>query len=140
MTYGWIWIALIIVCAVLEFFTRKNVAIWFIPSAIAALVIDLFYANILLQLAVCLVPALVAIILSELVFRKSGEVSALGFESVIGERCVVVERIDTFAGCGEVKVNGQVWSARGVLDDDTYEEGAILRIVAIEGVKLICRK
>ena len=140
MTYGWIWIAVIVIAAAIELFTRKNIAIWFIPSAVVSLIIDFFVPNLPLQIAIAVIPALVGVIIYLFVFKRSSAVAALGFESVIGERCVVVERIDTFAGCGEVKVNGQVWSARGVLDDDTYEEGATLRIVAIEGVKLICRK
>ena len=61
-------------------------------------------------------------------------------DGVVGERCLVVERIDNYAGCGEVKVKGQVWSARGVLDDDVFEEGETLKIVAVEGAKLVCKK
>ena len=140
MTYGWIWIAVIAIAAVVELFTRKNIAVWFIPSALVALIIDFFVPNLLLQIAVALIPAVIGVLLYVFLFKRNASAANLGFETVIGERCVVVERIDTFAGCGEVKVNGQVWSARGVLDDDTYEEGVTLRIVAIEGVKLICRK
>ena len=140
MTYGWIWIAVIAIAAVVELFTRKNIAVWFIPSALVALIIDFFVPNLLLQITVALIPAVIGVLLYVFLFKRNASAANLGFETVIGERCVVVERIDTFAGCGEVKVNGQVWSARGVLDDDTYEEGVTLRIVAIEGVKLICRK
>ena len=61
-------------------------------------------------------------------------------DGIVGERCVVVERIDNNAGCGEVRVKGQVWSARGVLENDVFSEGESLKIVAIEGAKLICRK
>lgn len=64
----------------------------------------------------------------------------VSLESVIGERCIVTERIDNYAGCGQVKVNGQGWSARGAYDEDTFEVGESLRVVAIEGVKLICKK
>ena len=64
----------------------------------------------------------------------------VSLESVVGEKCVVTERIDNFAGCGQVKVNGQGWSARGAYDDDTFEVGESLRVVAIEGVKLICKR
>ena len=64
----------------------------------------------------------------------------VSLESVIGEKCIVTERIDNFAGCGQVKVNGQGWSARGAYDDDSFEVGEILMVVAIEGVKLICKK
>ena len=61
-------------------------------------------------------------------------------DGIVGERCVVVERIDNNAGCGEVRVKGQVWSARSVLENDVFSEGETLKIVAIEGAKLICRK
>ena len=64
----------------------------------------------------------------------------VSLESVIGERCVVTERIDNFSGCGQVKVNGQGWSARGAYENDTFEVGESLMVVAIEGVKLICKK
>lgn len=60
--------------------------------------------------------------------------------TIVGERCVVTERINNFAGCGEAKVKGQIWAARGVSDDSVFEVGEVLHIVAIEGVKLICKK
>jgi membrane protein implicated in regulation of membrane protease activity len=61
-------------------------------------------------------------------------------EAIIGERCVVTEKIDNYIGCGQVKIKGQIWSARGVGDDDVFESGEILHVVAIEGVKVICKK
>ena len=61
-------------------------------------------------------------------------------EGIVGKRCIVIEKIDTFAGCGQVKVNGQSWSARGTFDDDIFEIGETLSIVAVEGVRLICVK
>ena len=61
-------------------------------------------------------------------------------DSIVGEKCVVTEKIDNFAGCGQIKVKGQLWSARGFFDDDVFECGESLRIVAIEGVKAVCKK
>ena len=61
-------------------------------------------------------------------------------EAIVGEKCVVTDRIDNTAGCGQVKVNGQSWSARGAYEGDIFDVGETLRVVAIEGVKLICRK
>ena len=61
-------------------------------------------------------------------------------DAIIGEKCVVTEKIDNYAGCGEVKVAGQIWAARGAFDDDVFEAGTVLHIVAIEGVKLICKE
>ncbi len=61
-------------------------------------------------------------------------------DTIVGQKCVVTETIDNFAGCGQVKVKGQFWSARGLFDDDVFESGEVLRIIAIEGVKAVCRK
>ena len=61
-------------------------------------------------------------------------------DGIVGERCIVTERIDNYAGCGQVKVKGQIWSARGVLENDVFFEGENLKIVAIEGAKLVCKK
>ena len=69
--------------------------------------------------------------------RNDGEIS---LESIIGSRCVVIDKVNTFAGSGIVKVNGTMWAARGAFDDDVFEVGESLRVVAIEGVKLICKK
>ena len=61
-------------------------------------------------------------------------------DGIVGERCVVTEQIDNYAGCGQVRVKGQVWSARGVMEGDVFSEGETLKIVAIEGAKLVCKK
>ena len=71
---------------------------------------------------------------------RKNDSADVSLESVIGEKCLVTERIDNFAGCGQVKVNGQGWSARGAYDNDVFEVGESLMVVAIEGVKLICKK
>ena len=68
----------------------------------------------------------------------TGKVATI--DTIVGERCVVTETIDNFAGCGQVRVKGQLWSARGFFEDDVYERGESLRIVAIEGVRAVCRK
>lgn len=71
--------------------------------------------------------------------RKNSKIS-IGLDNIVGERCVVTETVDNYVGCGLVKVKGQVWAARGVGDDDVFEVGETLSVVAIEGVKLICKK
>ena len=39
-----------------------------------------------------------------------------------------------------MRVNGQEWAARLVNEDDVAQIGETLKIVAIEGPKLICKK
>lgn len=72
--------------------------------------------------------------------KKNGFDKEFTPENIVGKKCTVVEMIDNFAGCGQVKVNGQGWSARAARDEDIFEVGDTLTIVAIEGVRLICVK
>lgn len=90
-----------------------------------------------------LIPVIIFLfIIIKFVFLKKGAgvEARTNLDAVIGEKCVVTEKIDNFAGCGQACVNGQEWSARGAAEDDVFEKGEILKIVAIEGVKLICKK
>ena len=141
MEYGWIWVALIAIAIVIEILTDQLIAIWFVPGAVVAIVIDFFGVDILWQIAVMLVVSAIGIFISHKFLRKHlKSVAKTNIEAIIGEKCVVTEKIDNFAGVGQVKIKGQIWSARGVEENAVFEPGEILSIVAIEGVKLICKK
>ena len=77
---------------------------------------------------------------ANLVKKLGSKIIKTNIESIIGERCVVTEKIDNYIGCGQVKIKGQIWSARGVEEDSVFDEGEVLHVVAIEGVKVICKK
>ena len=137
MIYGWIWIALIVIFAALAVLTRKNIFVSIAIGALPSLIMDVFAADLIFQGIVFVAAALVCLIV---IGKRPGVKSGDGVDSVVGMRCVVVERIDSEAGCGQVMVNGQSWSARAVDETVTYEEGETLKVLAIEGVKLICVK
>lgn len=142
MVYGWIWIAVIVIAVIVEAVTEQMVSIWFVPAAIIATILDFVNVTIIWQVVVFLVVSIIGIILAKkfLFTFKRTEDHKTNIETIIGDKCVVTEKIDNYAGCGQAKVRGQVWSARSVNDEETFEEGELLRIVAIEGVKLICKK
>lgn len=60
-------------------------------------------------------------------------------EELIGEVATVTGRIDNLGGRGEVTLDGQAWAARSVTEEECFEEGDRVRIVAVEGAKMICR-
>ena len=140
MIYGWYFIAVIILALIIELFTKQHFAIWFVPGAVFATAIDFFYPELLLEIVVCLGVAAVGIILSKFVFNKTKGDVRTNIDAIIGEKCVVTEKIDNFAGCGQARVGSQIWSARGSSETDSFEVGEVLSVVAIEGVKLICKK
>lgn len=142
MVWGWMWIAVIVIAIVIEAFTDQLLSIWFVPAAIVATILDFVAVDIVWQVLVFLVVSLVGIFVIRrfLAKFKQDRSHKTNIEAIVGERCVVTERIDSFAGCGQAKVKGQIWSARGIGVDDVFEVGEILQVVAIEGVKLICKK
>jgi len=142
MEYGWAWIAVIVLAIIVEVFTDQLISIWFVPGAIVAIILDFLKVHFVWQILTVLLLAGVGIILTKTVFIKKlpFNTTKTNIDAIIGERCIVTEKIDNYAGCGQVKIKGQIWSARGVLEDDVFEEGDILNVVAIEGVKVICKK
>lgn len=138
----WMWIASLVFSVVIAIISKKYVAFCITAASVLSVILHFCKLELVWQVVAFLLSALV-FILSFILFKskfavKLGE--ALSFESVVGERCVVVEKIDNFAGCGLVKIHSQLFSARGTEDSDVFEIGEVLHIVAIEGVKLICRK
>ena len=142
MEYGWIWIAVIIAAVIVEAFTDQLLSIWFVPAGIVATILDFINLNFVWQLLAFLVLSLLGILLIRrfLTKFKPDRSTRTNIDAIVGEKCIVTEKIDNYAGCGLAKVRGQIWSARGVEEDDVFEPGEILTVVAIEGVKLICKK
>ena len=142
MIYGWIWIAIIVIALIVEILTDQLISIWFVPGAVVATIIDFSGGDVLWQILVVLVLAALGIIFAKTFLSKklNSSVVKTNIDAIIGERCVVTEKIDNYVGCGQVKVRGQIWSARGVGEDDVFERGEVLHVVAIEGVKVICKK
>ena len=58
---------------------------------------------------------------------------------LLGSKCTVIEKIDNFAGSGQVKVGSEYWAARSYDDEIYYPVGKTLYVSAIEGVMLVCR-
>lgn len=139
---GWIWVAVIVLAIIIELITEQLVSIWFVPGAMIATVLFFFDVAPLWQLLVfCLVSLLGIFVGKKLISKYMPKCdSRTNIDAIIGEKCVVTEKIDNFAGCGQAMVKGQIWSARGVSENDVFEVGEVLCIVAIEGVKLICKK
>ena len=141
MGYWWFWLAIIVLAMIVEICTDQLVSIWFIPGAIVAIIFDFLNLNLLWQVLIFLTLSVIGIILGKkyLLKSKGTTETKTNIDAIIGEKCIVTEKIDNFAGCGQARVKGQIWSARGVGENDVFEAGEVLRVVAIEGVKLICK-
>jgi membrane protein implicated in regulation of membrane protease activity len=56
-----------------------------------------------------------------------------GARALIGRQAIVLERIANTEGVGIIKIDGEVWTARSLYDDEEIEPGARVEIVDIKG-------
>ena len=132
------WLGAFIVFAIGEAVTVGLVSVWFAVGALAALFAAALGAGLWLQIAVFLGVSALALALFKPLSSKflKPKVSATNADRVIGSPALVTETIDNTQAQGQVKVNGQIWSARSA-QDVVIPTGADVRVLRIEGVKVI---
>jgi membrane protein implicated in regulation of membrane protease activity len=138
-----VWAAIFLAAIWIEAETAEMVAMWFMPGAIASLVLTFFNIDWWVQCIVFIVLSAALLILAKTVLKKY-IVKHVGTEKtdtdlLIGKTAVVTERIDNAEMTGAVKVDGKVWSARMSDSCETAEVGEFVEVLSISGVKLICK-
>lgn len=136
MAVGW-FIAFIILL-IIELITVGLVTIWFAIGAIAAIIATIFTDSIICQTGVFLIVSLISLFVTKPFVKKfkKFDVTPTNSDRVIGKIGEVTKKI-THNKYGEVSVLGSIWTATC---DEELEEGDKVRILAIEGVKLIVKK
>ena len=66
--------------------------------------------------------------LSGLIARLS---ASSGTAALVGQRAVVLQRVD--ADSGQVKIGGEVWTARPYDESDVFEPGSRVDVLKIDG-------
>jgi membrane protein implicated in regulation of membrane protease activity len=56
-----------------------------------------------------------------------------GTAALVGKSATVLERIANSEGAGCVRIDGEVWTARAYMEDETYEAGTRVQVVEIRG-------
>jgi membrane protein implicated in regulation of membrane protease activity len=56
-----------------------------------------------------------------------------GTAALVGKHAIVLERIENHEGVGCVKIDGEVWTARALYDDQVIERGTRVEVVDIKG-------
>ena len=135
-----VWLFVIVAAIVLEASTVSLVSIWFVPSACIAMILALCEVRLWVQLVVFFAVFLLLMLFLKPVFKKNMglKIVPTNADTVIGMQAVVIETIDNLHATGQVKVRGQVWTARSSDEGITYGAGEVVNVLAIEGVKLIC--
>jgi membrane protein implicated in regulation of membrane protease activity len=56
-----------------------------------------------------------------------------GTAALVGKEAMVLERIANDEGVGCVRIDGEVWTARSFMNEETYEAGTRVQVVEIRG-------
>lgn len=141
-----LWLVVLVVCIIFEVRTSDVVAVWFMPAAAVALLISFFAkeeSDFWIQFAAFALVSIVSFLIFKIAFNKKVKKMKRGktnLTALIGERCLVVEDISNIHSKGTVNLKGAIWSARSTDENDVVEEGTIVVVERIDGVKLVCSR
>lgn len=139
MFYGWLVIALLFLIAELG-----NPGLFFFLSfclgALAAGFLTLVTENIVAQSLLFLTGSIIAGVVLIVCFKKRMRQShyATNAHALIGKHAFVIQTIHP-EQAGQVKVGGEIWSARA-LNSGKIEKEAVVEVVAIRGVHVLVKK
>ena len=107
------------------------------PIALAALlaaVVALVGAGLAAQWIVFIVAAIASVGILRPIARRHIKMPArlrTGTAALVGSRAIVLERVD--ADGGQVKIGGEVWTARAYDEDEVLEPGVRAHVMKIDG-------
>jgi membrane protein implicated in regulation of membrane protease activity len=114
------------------------------PIALAALVPALLAslgAPVEAQIIAFIVASIASLALVRPIARRHMHTPAAirtGTAALVGSRALVLERVDQDSG--QVKIGGEVWTARPYDDDDVYEPGARVEVIKIQGATALVQE
>lgn len=136
------WLILLIICIGIELPTLGLTTIWFAGGALVAIFAAVVGAPIWLQAVLFIVVSLLLLFFTRPVAVKyfNKDRVKTNVESMVGRQAIVISEVDNLQGIGQVTVGGQEWSARSADDQVNIAVGAVVTVVAINGVKLVVRE
>ena len=134
-----LWLIAMIVLLIVEGVVPGLVSIWFAAGALAALLMALWGLPLWVQFLVFMVVSLVLLFLTRPLAKKyvNSRVTPTNADRIVGTDCVVTEEIDNLQGTGAVMADGKEWTARMDNRDGKAPKGSVVKVLRIEGVRLI---
>ena len=141
MIWVYIWIGVIVLTVVTEAATMGLTSIWFTFGALVAWIIAMCGGPLWLHwLCFVVVSGLMLAFTRPLAVKylKPKKV-ATNVDALAGREGKVVTEIQPIQGTGQVKVDGQIWSAKVENTDVNLPVGSLVEVLRVEGVKLVVR-
>ena len=129
-----VWVILAAALAVGEVLTLGFLLGMLALAAVVAGVVAAVGGGVVLQLVVFIVASLASLALVRPIAKRHLRTPAsirTGTAALVGSKALVTERVDDLGG--QVKIGGEVWSARAFMDGQVIEPGTRVEVAKIEG-------
>ncbi|MGB9838409.1 MAG: NfeD family protein [Methanothermobacter sp.] len=132
------WVIIAAICLIGEMLTAGFFLLWFAFGALAAAALGYLGFDTTVQFVTFVVVSVILLAVSRpFAARITGEPAKKAVaDRLIGKEGVVIEAI-TSQSSGLVRIDGETWRARS---DADLKEGEMVKVKAIEGVKLVVEK
>lgn len=136
MWYVWLILAGIFVIG--EVITSGFLIFWFSLGSLIAMVVSFFVPDIIVQTTVFLISSVILILATKPLVKKFANIDTIktNAQSIIGKKGLVTKEINSIKATGQVKIEGELWSAIGK-DDMDIPKGTEVEVNEIKGVKVI---
>ncbi|MCX4341007.1 MAG: NfeD family protein [Lachnospiraceae bacterium] len=134
-----IWLVILVLLVVIELLTMGLTTVWFAGGALAATLVSLLGLPLAIQIILFLVVSGLLLFFTRPIAVKyfNKDRVRTNAESLVGRQAIVISEIDNLQGIGQVNVGGMEWSARTRDENIKLPVGAVVVVLAIDGVKLI---
>lgn len=135
-----IWLIASGVFFIIEIFTVGFLIFWLGVGALIAMLISFLTSNIIIQTTVFVISSGLLIFATKPLVNKitKKEIVPTNVYSIVGKKGIVVEDIDWSTGTGQIKSEGEIWSAK-TNEQINIPKGTEVEIESIDGVKVIVK-
>ena len=135
-----IWLIASGIFFIIEIFTVGFLIFWLGVGALFAMLISFLTNNIIIQTTVFVISSGLLIFATKPLVNKITKKEAVptNVYSIVGKKGIVIEDINWSTGTGQIKSEGEVWSAK-TNEQINIPKGTEVEIESIDGVKVIVK-
>ena len=131
-----IWLIASGVFIIIEIFTVGFLFFWLAIASLISMLVSFITESIIIQTAVFVISSAILIFATKPLMDKFAkkDKTATNVYSLIGKKAIVIKEIDWASGKGQIKIEGEVWSAK-TNEQVNIPKGTEVEIESIDGVK-----
>ena len=134
-----IWLIIAGVCLIIEVITVGFLIFWLAIGALFAMVVSFFTDSLIIQTSVFVISSALLIFVTKPFVKKfvnNRNTIKTNVYSSVGKKGIVTKDINSIDSTGQIKVDGELWSATG-FENMNIKQGTEVEIKEIKGVKAI---